>query len=145
MLVTWKKLQSKVRRSKVLLSVMRVRNAQICPACQECYEPCVGVAIIGHNIWHLVPISVHRGFAFGYSYEFIDYLFPFCAGGERVRIQEGPLWRIVHSKCAEQRFLGMLVRRYPKLLNSPLTESVLLKAGCDIEAEWAMWQLAGGE
>jgi hypothetical protein len=35
----------------------------------------------------------------------------------------------------------MLVQRYPKLLNAPLTKSVLRKAGCDIEAEWALWLL----
>jgi len=144
MLVTWERLRRKVRRSKVLKSIMQVRNARICPACQECYEPCVEVAIIGHNVWHLVPISVHSRFAFGHSYEFVDYVFPFCAGGVPVRIQEGPLWRIVRSKYAELPFLWMLVRRYPKLLNSPLTASVLCKAGCDIEVEWALWQLGGG-
>jgi len=144
MLVTWEQLRRKVRRSKVLKSIMQVRNARICPACQECYEPCVEVVITGHNIWHLVPISVHSGFAFGYSYEFVDYVFPFCAGGVPVRIQEGPLWRIIRSQYAERRFLWMLVRRYPNLLNSPLTASVLRKAGCDIEVEWALWQLGGG-
>jgi hypothetical protein len=141
MLVTWKQLQRKVGRSKMLQSVMRIRNAQICPACRECYEPCVEVAIMGHNIWHLVPISVHSGLAWGCSYEFADYVFPFCACGEQVKIWEGPLWRIVRSKYAERRFLWMLVRRYPNLLDSPLTASVLRKAGCDIEAEWALWQL----
>jgi hypothetical protein len=141
MLVTWEQLQRKVRRSKMLRSAMQIRNAGICPACQECYEPCVEVAIIGHNAWHLVPVSVHSGFAWGISYEFVDHVFPFCAGGERVRIQEGPLWCIVRSKCAEHRFLWMLARRYPQLLDSPLTESVLRKAGCDIEAEWTLWLL----
>jgi hypothetical protein len=154
MLVTWEQLQRKVRRSKMLRSAMQIRNAQVCPTCQECYEPCVEVAIIGHNAWHLVPVSVHRRFARGCSYEFVDYVFPsyefvdyvfpFCASRGRVRIQGEPLWCIVRSKCAERRFLWMLARRYPQLLDSPLTESVLREAGCDIEAEWALWQLGGG-
>jgi hypothetical protein len=141
MLVTWKQIERELQRSKKLKSLMQLCNAQICPACRELYEPCVEVVAIGHNIWHLVPVSVHSGFAFGYSYEFIDYVFPFCAVGEQVRIREGILSRIARSKCAEQRFLWMLVRRYPQLLGSPLTASVLQKAGCDIEAEWALWQL----
>jgi hypothetical protein len=145
MLVTWERLQRKVWRSKVLRDVMRARNAQICPACRECYEPCVEVAITGHNIWHLVPISVHIGFGWDTSYEYLDYVFPLCACGELVIIREGPLWRIVRSKYSERRFLWMIIRRYPQLLGSPLTASVLQKAGCDIEAEWALWQLAGGE
>jgi hypothetical protein len=42
-------------------------------------------------------------------------------------------------------FLLTLVQHYPKLLNSPLTERTLREAGCDIEAEWALWKLAGNE
>jgi hypothetical protein len=141
MLVTWKQIERELQRSKKLKSLMQLYNAQICPACRALYEPCVEVVAIGRNIWHLVPISVHSRFAFGYSYEIIDYVFPFCAVGEQVRIREGMLNRIARSKCAEQRFLWMLVRRYPQLLGSPLTESVLRKAGCDIEAEWALWKL----
>jgi hypothetical protein len=51
----------------------------------------------------------------------------------------------VYSKYADPHFLLELVQRYPKLLNAPLTERILRKAGCDIEIEWVLWQLAGGE
>jgi hypothetical protein len=100
--------------------------------------------MMGDKIWHLVPLSVHSKLVFGYSCEFVDYVFPFCAGKEQVRIQDWNLWWIVESKYANLRFLGMLVRHYPILLCSPLTESALREAGCDIEAEWALWQLGGG-
>jgi hypothetical protein len=68
MLVTWEQLQRKVRRSKSAAKRnAAIRNARICPACQECYEPCVEVAIIGHNIWHLVPFLGAQQIGLGLS------------------------------------------------------------------------------
>jgi hypothetical protein len=53
---------------------------------------------------------------------------------------------VVGSKCADDRkFWANILKRYPRLLYAPLTESTLRKAGCDVEAEWALWQLARGE
>jgi hypothetical protein len=41
----------------------------------------------------------------------------------------------------EKDLKSLNVRLCPQLLGSPLTASVLRKAGCDIEAEWALWRL----
>jgi hypothetical protein len=53
---------------------------------------------------------------------------------------------VVGSRCADDRkFWANILKRYPRLLYAPLTESVMREAGCDIEAEWVLWQLAGSE
>jgi hypothetical protein len=39
-------------------------------------------------------------------------------------------------------FIKYLLLRYPKLKNKPITLRTLQEAGCNLEAEIAMWQLA---
>jgi hypothetical protein len=135
MLVTWQQFEEELQRDERLQCIMRLWNVRICSSCQEHYEPCVGVLIGGVYIWHLVPISVCV------RNDCIDCKLPFC--GNRFTFAE---WRGgVYSKYVDLHFLLELVQRYPKLLNAPLTERILREAGCDIEVEWVLWQLAGGE
>jgi len=136
MLVTWQQFEEELRHNERLQLVMRLWNAKICSSCQGHYEPCVGVLIGGIYIWHLIPIAVCR------QDEQTDYKLTFCGN----RMAFAGEWRGgVYSKYTDPFFLSTLVQHYPKLLNSPLTERILRESGCDIEAEWALWQLAGSE
>jgi hypothetical protein len=58
-------------------------------------------------------------------------------------------WRGVvvpeHPTLFDGEFVSYLLRRYPALRGELLTEHALRRAGCDLEAEVAMWQLSGSE
>jgi hypothetical protein len=47
------------------------------------------------------------------------------------------------SALFDEEFVDHLLQRYPALREKLLTERALRKAGCDLEAEIAMWQLGG--
>jgi hypothetical protein len=150
MLVQWKQVKG---------VVLRWHGGRVCSVCRERYEPCVEVGIVGVYVPHLFPPI------FFAEDEAPRYAFSFCG----IRLDRSTLCLLVglrrydadvsfkgrnrgrrplsrvSSKYADARFLEALVRHYPQLLGYPLTESVLREAGCDIEAEWALWQLSGGE
>jgi hypothetical protein len=127
MLVRWEQVETALRQE---------RTGRVCPVCRERYEPCVEVGIAGVYVLHLLPPIF---FAEG---GLPHYVLTFCG-----REQEYTRLRLlVGSKCADdRRFWASILQRYPRLLYAPLTESVLREAGCDLETEWALWQLAGSE
>jgi hypothetical protein len=125
-----------VQLEQVEMALRREHVKLLCPTCRERYEPCVAVWVVKVYVPHLFPAVLAEGGP-------LCYMRSFCG----IKLEHGMLrmlgkllLRSVHSKYAN-RFLEALVRNYPRLLGSPLTESVLHKAGCDIEAEWALWQL----
>jgi len=126
-----------VRLERVEMALRREYVKLLCPICRERYEPCVAVGVVEVYVPHLFPAILAGGVP-------PRYILSFCG----IKLERGMLrslgkrqLRSVHSKYANQRFLDALARNYPQLLGSPLTASVLRKAGCDIEAEWALWQL----
>jgi hypothetical protein len=125
-----------VQLEQVEMALRREHVKLLCPTCRERYELCVAVGVVKVYVPHLFPAFTEGGPP--------RYVLSFCG----IKLEHGMLrmlgkllLRSVHSKYANRRFLEALVRNYPQLLGSPLTESVLHKAGCDIEAEWALWQL----
>jgi hypothetical protein len=122
MLVQWKQIEEVLQKDQF-------RHAQVCPVCQERYEPCIAVGIVGVYVIHLRPCTLMNGY--------MKYPVSFC-GQENLYMM---FRRIVFSQCANWRFLATLAQRYPMLLHAQLTERALREAGCDIEAEWALWQM----
>jgi hypothetical protein len=125
MLIQWERVETVLKHE---------RSGRVCPVCQERYEPSVAVGIAGVHVLHLLPpIFFAKG---GLPH----YVLTFC-GRE---LKYGTMRLLVGSKCADDRsFWSAILTRYPDLLYKPLTEWVLREAGCDIEAEWALWQLGG--
>jgi hypothetical protein len=127
MLVRWEQVETVLRRGHMV---------RLCPVCKGRFEPCVAVGIAGVNVLHLLPpiLFTEGGLP--------HYVLTFC-GRE---LEYSMLRLLVESKCADdRRFWASILQRYPRLLYAPLTESVLREVGCDIETEWALWQLAGSE
>jgi hypothetical protein len=127
MFVQWEQVETVLRHE---------RTGRLCTACQERYEPCVAVGIAGVYVLHLLlPIIFAEG---GLPH----YVLTFC-GRE---LEYTRLRLLLGSKCADDRqFWAGILKHYPQLLYAPLTERMLREVGCDIETEWALWQLAGGE
>jgi hypothetical protein len=127
MFVRWEQVETVLRQE---------RTGRVCPVCRERFEPWVEVGIAGVYVLHLLPPIF---FAEG---GLPHYVLTFCG-----REQEYTRLRLLlGSKCADdRRFWASILKRYPRLLYAPLTESVLREAGCDLETEWALWQLAGCE
>jgi hypothetical protein len=127
MFVRWEQVETVLRQE---------RTGRVCPVCQERYEPSVAVGIAGVYVLHLLPpIFFTEG-------GLPRYVLTFC-GRE---LEYSRLRLLLGSKSADdRRFWANILKRYPRLLYAPLTESILRKAGCDVEAEWALWQLTRGE
>jgi hypothetical protein len=48
----------------------------------------------------------------------------------------------VHAAFDRRDFVEALLERYPALVGKPLTEELLERVGCDLDAELAMWELS---
>ena len=128
MFVRWEQVETVLRRGYMI--------EHLCPECKERYELCVAVGIGGVEVLHLLlPVLFAEGGLPHYAYTFCGIVL----GHSMLRL-------VVSSKCADdRRFWANILKRYPELLYVPLTESNLRKVGCDLETEWALWQLAGSE
>jgi hypothetical protein len=127
MFVQWEQVETVLRQEYM---------GRLCPVCKERFEPCVAVGIAGVYVLHLLlPIIFAEG---GLPH----YVLTFCGrevGYTRLRLLLG-------AKYADDRlFWASVLKRYPRLLYVPLTERALREVGCDLETEWALWQLAGSE
>jgi hypothetical protein len=105
-------------------------GTRVCPVCLRRFAPCLAVGFFQVRVVHLlVPHIAFDG----------DRLVlkarTFC--GKRIR--NARFRGIAWSPYAEEGFLLLLARRYPKLVGVPFTVRALRRAGCDIEAEWALW------
>jgi hypothetical protein len=121
MFVRWEQVETVLRQGYM---------ERLCPECRERYEPCVAVGIGGVEELHLLRPAF---FAVG---GLPHYAYAFCG----MVLGDSMLLLVVGSKCADDRkFWANILKRYPRLLYAPLTESILRKAGCDVEAEWALW------
>jgi hypothetical protein len=112
----------------------------LCPECAHRYEPALTVELRGENgengkVMHFAPVP----YVFSNADVSRAYQPSFCKPlpGGLLKWYENPPALGVHSYF----FLRDLVRRYPELIDRPLTERVLREVGCDIEAEIAMWLL----
>jgi hypothetical protein len=112
----------------------------LCPECARQYEPALtvelrGEKVEGRKVMHFAPVP----YVFSNADVSRGYQPSFCKPLPRGLLkwyEDAPALG-VHSYF----FLRDLVRRYPELIDRPLTERVLREVGCDIEAELAMWQL----
>jgi hypothetical protein len=131
----------------------RKRQLTLCPRCAEHYEPCLAVTLYQEyhtETAHIMPVVYTN--ASPWEDKWLHYFYTACEDfyclenrskrhyGIKGLICLSPLYD--HSSF--RTFLCHILRRYPALLDRPITERALREAGCDLEAEWAMWQLAKG-
>jgi hypothetical protein len=139
-------------------------NVRLCPQCLERYtKPCAAVVVEedADGVGHIVLLSYDTLLQQTVAYEAMR-----CCSGQKwighiIPAHSSPLltgfclplvhspteWRGVvvptHRTLLDGEFVSYLLRRYPALRGELLTEGTLRKAGCDLEAEIAMWQLCG--
>jgi hypothetical protein len=144
-------------------------DVRLCPRCLARYmEPCAVVVVEegANGVWHIVLIRYLQPQFYGPVVYTTMYEAVRRCGGRKWRgglipardIPGGiglcrPLvhvrssWRkfavMGHSALVDEEFVVYLLGRYPALHGELLTEHALRKAGCDLEAEIAMWQLCG--
>jgi hypothetical protein len=134
-------------------------DVRLCPQCLERYTaPCAAVVVErdGSSVGHIVLLRYSIG-----SRGIVFYNAVRCCGSGRdwlglvgsasdwgfpvPFVHERDEWCGVfcvgHKSLFDAEFLNSLLLHYPALVGQPLTERVLREAGCDIEAELAMWQL----
>jgi hypothetical protein len=113
------------------------------PLCQECvarYDPAVAVELEeADGVLH-VWIAVYRITPEGRV--LLSRNVGRCCGKEGMRGR----WRCMTVPYSDALvdYLPQLAKRYPEIVGRPLTAGLLRSLGCDIEAELAMWVLAGG-
>ncbi len=125
MLVKWQELEEDILKSAPSW------GARICPACRRRFAPCLAVGVFQVRVVHLLVPRI----AFDEGGRLLLKVRSFC--GKRIR--NARFRGIAWSPYAEEEFLLLLARRYPKLVGVPFTVRALRRAGCDIEAEWALW------
>ncbi len=108
----------------------------LCPECACRYEPALLVELRGvEKEMHFAPVP-HMFWSVEVASK---YQPPFC----NPLPKWFPGWWEFSPPLGGHGYLFLkhLVRRYPALLDRPLTERVLREVGCDVETEWALWQL----
>jgi hypothetical protein len=143
-------------------------NVRLCPQCLERYtKPCAVVVVekSASGVWHIVLIRYYYPQLYGPVVHSTMYEARRCCGrrkwhGGIIPARDGlgigfcrPLvhgkgsWQgfvvMGHSALVDEDFVRYLLQRYPALQRALLTERTLRRAGCDLEAEIAMWQLCG--
>jgi hypothetical protein len=139
-------------------------DVRLCPQCLERYTtPCAAVVIeedasgIGHVV--LLRYSIIIGVTVVYEamrccggrgecgYIKPADSSPQCTGFIPPLAHEPTRWCGViipaHPTLFNGEFVSYLLRRHPALRGELLTEQALREAGCDLEAEIALWQLGG--
>jgi hypothetical protein len=139
-------------------------DVRLCPQCLERYtKPCAAVVVEedADGVGHIVLLRYDALLRRTVAYEAMR-----CCSGQKwighiIPAGSSPLltgfclpllyasteWRGVvvpaHPTLFDGEFVSYLLQRYPALRGELLTEGALRKAGCDLEAEIAMWQLCG--
>jgi hypothetical protein len=111
----------------------------LCPECLARYEPAVAVSLEEDagvlHVWSASCWITPEGRVL------LNRYVGRCCGTEgtwkKWRCMTVPNGKVVVS------FLPELAQRYPEIVGRPLTAGLLRSLGCDIEAELAMWVLAG--
>jgi hypothetical protein len=106
-----------------------VTGYPLCPECARRYTPALVV-----ELWTGGPREVMH-FAEVPYYTTREYQPPEDCGYWRYKEL---VW---FEDFLDHDFLRYLMKRYPALIDRPLTECALREVGCDIEAEWALWRL----
>jgi hypothetical protein len=134
-----------------LQQVAQKKHLTLCPKCVERYEPCLAVLLYQEGstrVTHISPSVYTRAYPeddklmhpFYAAYE------EFCCKDDRSMLHYGAIVLMCLSPLYDhipfRQFLCDLLQRYPALLNRPITERALREVGCDLQSEWAMWQLA---
>jgi hypothetical protein len=134
-----------------LKQIVQDKQLTLCPKCAEHYEPCLAALLYrGAGVMHIMPAvytSAHP-WEDKWMHPFYAAYEDFCCLENRSERYYGIIGLICLSPLYDhdsfRTFLCDLLRQYPSLLNRPITERALHEAGCDLESEWAMWQLANG-
>jgi hypothetical protein len=139
-------------------------DVRLCPQCLERYTvPCavVCIEVDADDVGHVVLFRYNRAPQGRVFYkalrccgerEWVGMLIPAPSSPLKIGlclpfIHESGDWRgvilIGHRALICGEFVNYLLQRYPRLQGRLLTSRTLRKAGCDLEAEIAMWQIGG--
>jgi len=132
----------------------RIASQPLCAECAARYEPCAAVWLQpAGGVVHILPVW------YGYDGTAWRWLMSqrFCDGmpGSLIEIIRSSkmVWAVgIHQVCFQAKhglfgnmdFMALLLEKYPELRDQPMVERVLNQLGIDLEAEIAMWVLAGG-
>jgi hypothetical protein len=123
-------------------ALMRRYGFELCAKCVARYVPCV-VLVLQYDkdrIAHIMHV-VHEWDAWrGERWARRSYGGRLC-DGLRPAAWEGK-FVAVHAAFDRRDFVEALLEQYPALVGKPLTEELLEREGCDLEAELAMWSLS---
>jgi hypothetical protein len=128
-----------------LEEIARRKGYALCHSCVRQYERKLAAAVwlvFGQNgIAHIAPVIYTCKPHHDYLHrQWIERLYD----GK----DPGRLWAwvryIAHEALWDPKFVHHLLLRYPTLQDRIMTENALQKAGCDLEAEIALFQLAEG-
>jgi hypothetical protein len=122
--------------------LMRRHGFELCEQCVARYVPCM-VLVLQYDkgrIAHIMPVA-HKWDAWrgqrcarrSYVGRLCDRLCPAAWEGKFVA---------VHAALDRRDFVEALLGSYPELEGKPLTEELLERVGCDLDAELAMWELS---
>jgi hypothetical protein len=127
-----------------LKKVAEKKGYSLCPSCVERYErePAAAVRLVwddDRNIGHIAPVIYTRKLPHDFLYRRrLERLYD----GKRPRGLYIWVYCVAHETLWEPEFVNSLLLRYPTLQDNPFNEKSLQKAGCDLEKEIALWQLA---
>jgi hypothetical protein len=127
-----------------LKKIAEKKGYSLCSLCVEQYErePAAAVRLVwddDRNICHIAPVIYTRKPPHDFLYRRpLECLYD----GKRSRGLYIWVYCVAHETLCEPEFVNFLLLRYPALQDNPFNEKSLRKAGCDLEKEISLWQLA---
>jgi hypothetical protein len=119
-------------------------DSQLCPECVKQYEPaaCIMLQCTRFSVAHISPVRFRVT-----EPSFVEYMDTRCCKSTRRSSRhytgESTIG-FAREPFKDLNFIEHLLLHYPKLNNKPITLRTLQEAGCNLETEIAMWQLAKG-
>jgi hypothetical protein len=117
----------------------------VCAECAARYVPCAALLLQYDEdcVTHIIPVFYNLK-----AGEEKDKIAKLSFQGRLCDGLKPPLWQVgfvaIHPALNYGNFVEAVLKRYPELEGKPLTAELLQQAQCDLIAEIAMWQFAGG-